>query len=73
MDLRTAISYLRGTAVPEVDGFRFNDAFTINNGIARIQVIRNSDGRSVGTATAGTAEYVILLAQAIAQANSVPS
>jgi hypothetical protein len=69
MPFRRTISYLRGTAIPDVAGFRFNDAFTMNGDVASIQVLRNSDGGSVGTATATTVEYVILLAQAIAQAD----
>jgi hypothetical protein len=67
MPFRKAIAYLRDMPVPGTSGFRFNGAFTVDGDVVHIQVIRDSDGKSVGTAVGERADRVIQDAQGIAR------
>jgi hypothetical protein len=61
------IALLRGQPIPDVDGFAFGDEARKDGDVFDLDVIRESDGASVGTARGTTAAEVIERAQAIAR------
>jgi hypothetical protein len=60
------IAYLRGQPVPDSQGLIFGDEVRRNGDVFDIDVIRESDGASVGTARGNATNEVIGSAQAIA-------
>jgi hypothetical protein len=53
--------------IPGVDGYRLDDTFGFDRGAIQVGVIREADGRAVGTASGNLADSLIQQAQSIAQ------
>jgi hypothetical protein len=65
--LRRAISYLRVMPVVAVDGFTFDIEFETDGETVRLEAIRDSDGKTAGTAIGARADELIKHAQNIAR------
>jgi len=61
------IARLRGTPVPDAEGFVFGDDIGKNGDIFDVDVIREDDGASAGTARGKTSAEVVAHAQEIAR------
>ncbi len=67
MAIDEAIAYLRGKPVPGVEGLTFDEDFKEDGDIVDIEVIRDADGVSVGTARGERADELIQQAQGFAR------
>jgi hypothetical protein len=63
------IAYLRGQPVPDRLGYSFGDEIQPNGDIFDIEVVRDSDGVSVGTARGTSADDLVEQAQDVADAD----
>jgi hypothetical protein len=53
--------------IPGVDGYRLDDTFGFHRGALVVGVIREADGRAVGTASGNLADTLLRQARSIAQ------